>query len=327
MKRMHGLTILLLSIIRKRLSIIVLLVVLPPTLIFLTLSLTVNSVAAYSERLLGYVSGTSITIDENIDSRNCCLPIKYGLVTIIRYETLLQAQVIVVSDVMELKNLTNTRLRISEDYCGYARVSVSSALLKELNISLGDFLEVCVGKECFTACVKYSHDGKLENFLILEGINGIAGLNRGFMCVRDAREVGEFIIGSLIRELTEFSEGYALIILLSYIPVLYLANTKLLERLGEELRILSTQGLSTSNLRLIFTLSTSMIAGLVTLYTIALSYLIVSAGVAVMKTLMNPVLPMPEPRAGYLILAALIFFLNFPVSYLAFTLGDRRVSN
>jgi len=322
MKRRHGLTILLLSIIRKRLSMIVLLVVLPPTLIFLTLSLTVNSVAAYSERLLGYVNGTSITIDENIDPSNCCLPIKYGLVTIIQHETLLQTQVIVVSDVIGLKNLTNIRLKVSEDYCRYARVSASSALLKELNTSLGEFIEVCVGKECITACVTYSHDEKLENFLILEGINEIAGLNRGFICVRNAREVSEFVIGSLIRELTEFSEGYALIIFLSYIPVLYLANTKLLERLDEELRILSMQGLSTSNIRLVFTLSTSMIAGLVTLYTIALSYLIVGAGIAVMKILMNPVLPMPEPHAGYLVLAALISLLNFPIGYLAFTLGD-----
>lgn len=102
-----------------------------------------------------------------------------------------------------------------------------------------------------------------------------------------------------------------MIIFLSYIPVLYLANTKLLERLDEELRILSMQGLSTSNIRLVFTLSTSMIAGLVTLYTIALSYLIVGAGIAVMKILMNPVLPMPEPHAGYLVLAALISLLNF----------------
>lgn len=317
----------LFSLTRKRLPMIVLLVVLPPTLVFLTLTLSVNSIEAYSEELLGYIKDTSITIDEGVDSQGCCLPIRYGLATVSRYEALLQAEAIVVDDVRDLKNLVNMSLKVAEGYCGYVRASASPALMRTLNASLGGFLEVCVGGECFTACVAYTHDEKLRDFLILEGVNESAGLNKGFLCVRDVREVDKSVVGSLIRELAEFSERYTLIVFLSYIPILYLANAKLLEGLREELRILGMQGLSAHDLRLIFTLSTSVVAGLVALYTIALSYLVVSAGIALMKTLMNPVLPMPELRGEYVMLAALIPLLNLPVSYLAFRLGDQRVSD
>ncbi|MFN3267693.1 MAG: hypothetical protein ACK416_00370 [Zestosphaera sp.] len=326
MRLSHGLTVLLLSLLRRKLVIIVLLAVLPPTLIFLSFSLSINSIEAYSERLLEHAGDTAIIIKENTNSLNHCLQIWYGLITIVSRETSLRAQVIVVNDLMRLKNLTNLSLRVTgSSYDEYTKISVSPALLRKLNITLGEFLRVCDNNECFSTYVTYSHSKKLENYLIIESSNDSIRLNKGFLCIRNAGDVSKSIIGSLINELREFSGSYVLVVFLAYVPILYLANVKLLEELSKELRILRVQGLSTFDLHLVFVLSASLITGLTVLYSVALSYLIVSAGITILRTLINPIIPTPQLRVEYVVLAVVTTSLNFLISYLAFRFGVRHV--
>ncbi|MEM4427597.1 MAG: hypothetical protein QW036_02465 [Zestosphaera sp.] len=326
MKRWHELTVLLYSLFRKRLAMIVLLAILPPTLILISFSLSINVIETYSERLLEYASNTAITISEKTDSLSCCLSIRYGLMTIVSRDASLRAQVIMVDDVVKLKNLTNINLRIAGSGCEHVRVSVSPVLIEVLNISLGEPIKVCADNECFAACVAYYHDKRLKNYLIIEGINESTRLNEGFLCVRDAREVDKSLIRSLINELTEFSKNFVLIVLSTYVPVLYLADVKLLEELSKELKILSTQGVSVSDLRLVFALSTSLITGLVTIYSTALGYLVVSAGVAILRVLGNQIIPTPELRVEHVTLAIIATLLNFLISYLVFRGGRRVIS-
>lgn len=325
MKREYGLAVLLLSLFRRRLAMIILLIVLPPTLIFVSSSLSIKAIETYSEKLLEYAGDTAITIDENADSSNCCLPIRYGLITVVSRKASLRIQIIAVGDMMKLDSLISVSLKVAESNCESVRVSVSPALLKELNATLGEFLEVCANGKCLTACITYSHSKKLENYLIVENFSEVMELNNGFLCVHDAKNVGRSITGSLIKELTEFSESYVLMVLSAYIPILYLADVKLLEELNKELKILLAQGMSASDLSLIFALSVSLITGLTALYSVTLSYLIVSAGITILRTLINPALPMPEIRAEHIILAVIATPLNFLISYLAFRLGGRHV--
>lgn len=325
MKRGHGLAVLLLSLFRRRLAVIILLIMLPPTLIFVSLSLSIEAIETYSERLLERVDDTAVTIEENTDSSNHCLPIRYGLITVASCKTSLRAQIIVIDDVMKLESLINTSLRITENSCEGVRASVSPVLLKTLNVTLGGSLKVCAGSECFTVCATYSHNKKLGNYLIIENFSGSTELDNGFLCVRDVKSVGRSITRSLIKELTEFFVSYVLIVFSAYIPILYLADVKLLEELSKELKILLAQGMSASDLRLVFTLSVSLVTGLTALYSTALSYLIVSAGITVLRTLINPTVPMPEMRAEHVMLAIIATPLNFLMSYLAFRFGGRHV--
>lgn len=325
MKWWYGLKVLLLSLLRKKLAVIVLLAVVPPILIFISFSLSISVIETYSERLLEHASNTAITINENTYSLSCCLPIKYGLITIVSHSASLRAQVITVDDVTELKNLTNISLRIAKDGCEYVRVSVSPVLRETLNLTLGETIKVCANSECFTACVAYYHDEKLKNYLIVENINESIRLNEGFLCVRNAREVDRSLIESLVNELTEFSKNYILVAFLTYIPILYLADVKLFEELSKELKILSVQGMSMSDLHLVFSLFISLITGLVAIYSTALGYLIVSAGITILRTLSNPIIPTPELRIEHVELAIIAALLNLLISYLVFRFGGRRV--
>lgn len=325
MKIRHGFVVMFLSLLRRRLTIVVLLVVLPPTLIFLSSSLSINTVGTFSEKLLEYISGVAITINEDASSLSNCLRIKYGLATVISHNVSLRTQVIVVDEVMKLRDLVIIDLGTTRDSYGYAKISVSPALVKVLDTSLGESLKICVSNECFNAYVTYSHRGKLENFLIAEDTNKSIGLADGFLCVRDARDVGRLIIDSLIKELAIFSRSYVLLVFLVYTPILYLADIKLLEELSKELKILRAEGLSVSDLCLVFVLSTSLVTGIVALYSTALSYLIVSAGITILRDLFNPMIPMPELSVEYVTLAAIITPLNLLVSYVVFRLGGHDV--
>lgn len=326
MKKEHVLTVLLLSLFRKRLVMIILLVVLPPMLIILSSSLSIDVIETHTERLLEHVSGSAIIISEKVNSPNFCLPIKYGLITVVSQRASLWVQVIAVENITKLKSFTNISLKVAENFCEHTRVSASPTLLEALNITLGGPLKVCVDNRCLTTHVTYSHSRRLESYLIIEDFEEDTRLSSsGFLCVYNARDAGRSIIKSLINELIDFSKSYVLIVFLTYIPILYLADIKLLEELGKELKILGVQGLGISDLCLVFALSVSLITGLVALYSIALSYLIVNAGITVLRILINPVIPVPELHVWYVIPAVVITPLNFLASYLAFRFGGYRV--
>ncbi|MEM2004656.1 MAG: hypothetical protein QW705_04025 [Zestosphaera sp.] len=319
----HAFKVLALSVIRKRQATLLLLVLLPPVLVSLTLTSSIVALKTQADALTRYYGGPSLVLSDN-QVGGKCVHVGYGVLRVVGNNTMHQLPVVATESVYELNTVLAIKSLNSSVTCVSPKASISAPLLRVLNASPGVTLNVCFRDECLSICPAYLHVAGLEGVVIVE--HSITQLDGGFLCIADSAEVSSLAVRSLLGELADFSNLYALLLLVVYLPLLYVVNIKVLYELRQELKVLRLQGLSIFKLSTVFTSLACMLVGLLSIYSVALSHLILYVGSVALRFLSDSLLLGPQPCLSDLAPALFMTLAEVPASYVAFRLGELNAS-
>lgn len=317
----HVMRILILSTYRKDLVAVVLLATLPPVLIYVSLTFSVVAVGSRSEMFLGYASGFSILIsDRPVSAR--CIHVVYGYLDVSLGSKYLRVPAVGVDRIEDLVSLLSLDLSSTKTSCRYLAASFDKELLENLGLILGEVIEVYVGQTKTCLCLTYTHSNYLTNVVVVEGLTGYPSMRSGFLCLTESQASLRVVLNSLLEEFKSSSTTYSLAVALLYLPVLYLALRRILAELSMEFRVLRNQGLSVRKLRVSFIILSTLVTGLISTYSVALSYLVVYVGISILNYVRGILLPVPQPISECFLPAILLTCASIPVGYLASRSGD-----
>ncbi len=315
--------VLLITIYRRGLTLVVLLAVLPPILISSSYNLSATVVGLRSEVLVEYgSSGISLLILEE-PYLGTCVPVGYGYLTLVIGGKYLQLPALLVGSLEELGEVVPLNPRDPGSGCVGLKASVGGDLLKVL--VPGDYVEVATELGNFRLCLNYTHKNYLRAAIVVEDLGGGAQVSKGFLCVAARGDLLRAMLSSSIEELRYSLVLYSMATVILYLPILYLAMRRVTWELREELRVLKAQGASLAELRLGFTLATALSTGITSVYSTALSYLVVCVGTSLLSYLGGSLLPVPQLTLEYLLPAVLTTLASTPISYVALRLGESSV--
>jgi len=312
--------VLLLTLYRRGLTLVVLLAVLPPILLSSSYSLSATVVSLRSEALVEYGSEEQSLLILRDARLGNCVPLGYGYLTLAVGGEHLQVPVVAVGSLKILEEVLHFNPVDSGEGCVGLRASVGSDLVKVL--VPGSSVEVITDWGSTRLCLGYTHRNLLRRAIVVESLEEGTRVLKGPLCIATRRDLLRAVLASSIGELTSSLTLYSLVVVVLYLPILYLALRRVSWELREEFRVLRTQGVSLAELRLGFTLATTLSAGLTSIYSTALSYLVVCVGTSLLSYLGGPLLPVPQLTPENLLPAALITFASTPLSYVALKLGE-----
>ena len=319
------LKVLLLSLFRKKLTLVILLCVAPPIIIYSTITFLTNTIVIKSETLLIYSSSESVLISDKPLSGMCTV-IRYGLASLIlTNNTSLNTFLIAVGYLRNLSYVLN--LEDLNSNCSHLSniASIGSSLFKRLGNALQDTVNICIDGVCTTYCLAYTHLSYFEDALIIENIEGVENLNTSFLCIYASKDISKNILVGIVNEVSNFFNIYILIAIAGYIPVISFAVVKTLNMLGEELRVLMAEGTSISILSIVFTMAISILFGIISTYSVVLSYFIVYIGLYIFNALGISLLSLPQLDAKLLIPSLSITCISIPIGYIVFKLRGQHV--
>ncbi|MEZ0290074.1 MAG: hypothetical protein ABWJ42_03160 [Sulfolobales archaeon] len=317
------LRIMLLSIIRKRLILLFLLIVLPIIMINYSTLYSIDLIRDSGSRFLLSERGQSIILTSENRTSDICAQVSYATTTILSRNLDLETTALIVSNISLLERFIRITSTSNMD-CDKSRVFIGSILSGKIaNISSRD-IEIRLNNRSISACLAGYYAGSFENSIIIEE-KILNGLNTGYVCIVNSSLITSDMLNSVLGELSSISLLYTLLVISSYTPMMYLALLKILDSLSDELIVLRRVGVSLRSLAKAFVTAIFIITVLTSLYTVSLSYFILTLGVEILRYFILLAKP-PLVTLRDIIFTLAISSLSLPLSIIAFKRGVKNAS-
>ncbi len=153
-------------------------------------------------------------------------------------------------------------------------------LARVLGVRVGDNVVVCSEGLCQSLNVSGVCRGGLSNVLVLNSQGNCESI---FLCCLSGSGNRYVFAQGMAKDLGNLLHSISYLVMIAYVPLIYLTVRKICLIVSDELRLLNEQGLSLPSLRTHFSLAVLLIATTFTVYGVSLGLFVFNAGLWVLR--------------------------------------------
>ena len=319
-------TTLIIGIIRGKAIAPLLIAIVIPSAIATIFLLAVNVLNSQSNMVIeSYIGKSSLIYSRTPLDNTSCVRVFVGNVIVKTFNETFEAQVHVVNDFRKYIEINGLRITSSSKNDSKIIVSIGQLIARRYSLGLGSKISICIIGKCYSGNITHIHHGNkyLDYVIIVSGIEYDSGKPQ-YLC----RVGSNWILTSIIRDLGS-STLYAmwflsLITLIAYLPILYLALSKTLTILREDMNILYGIGLSRSCIQYGFIIACSFLCLLLVLYGISIGTLLVHLSTWLLRFFGIIVVEKPALSLNMLSLLTIAFLITVIVEA---SIASRRIGD